>query len=497
MSPDAASGTATPQEPTATTPDGGPESPVARSFNRVKVLVVAGIIAAIGAVVAALLITIGDPVPQTVETQIVVREVLNRVEADRPRTAPATYGNFLPAVAGQELVPGDGVKTYADSEARVDIAVGDFVRVSRTKPNTLWRLGQFAMDKGAVIELDQGTIFLFDDSGDTDPRPIKIITPAGIASPRGTWMKIGYDPVSEETELQCFRGTCVLENDLGTQVLVDEQKSVATTKLPPAEPVEMSEDETQEFVELPEVESGEVVIPVPGPINPDVSKIEDVEDVNEDINKEVPISAPVDDPEAGVQSATNPSQPSPVTEEPVDPPEDGSTTDAAGPTAASLEPEATPAPEPTLAPEPSPEPKRRPVPVVVISTPRPMPTRYPTPVPYPTATPLPSATPEPVIVALPPINSSVLPHIFVGTAVLNGEPAPYGTVISAWMAGFSEPLAKEIVSGDSFTILVSQYGAQSMNGKIVEFRLDGLPAEPTGTWIAGGADILVIKSSTN
>jgi hypothetical protein len=38
-------------------------------------------------------------------------------------------------------------------------------------------------------------------------------------------MSLSYDPVLKVTELQCFRGSCLLENDLGSEILFDEQKN--------------------------------------------------------------------------------------------------------------------------------------------------------------------------------------------------------------------------------------------------------------------------------
>ena len=76
--------------------------------------------------------------------------------------------------------------TFQDSEVRVDITVEDFLRVVRIAPDTFWRLGQFQEDQGAIIELDQGKIFLLDRRDEDSPFPIRVVTPAGTASPRGT-----------------------------------------------------------------------------------------------------------------------------------------------------------------------------------------------------------------------------------------------------------------------------------------------------------------------
>ncbi len=156
--------------------------------NRSKMIAAAGGAALVVATVAIVVMlstgSTATPLAQAAIAEITVKEVVNQVEVDQPRDGAAAVANFLPVTIGQGLAPGDGLKTFDASEARVDISVGDFVRVSRTKPNTLWRLGQFTVDDETVIELDQGTIFLFDDSNGPSPKPMKVITPVGTASPR-------------------------------------------------------------------------------------------------------------------------------------------------------------------------------------------------------------------------------------------------------------------------------------------------------------------------
>ena len=94
---------------------------------------------------------------------IIVMEIVNDVEVQRPLAGALPQTESSSAFVGQELLPGDLVTTQKNSEARIDITIREFTRMIRTKPNTVWRLGSFAADKGAVIELEQGTIFLFDD----------------------------------------------------------------------------------------------------------------------------------------------------------------------------------------------------------------------------------------------------------------------------------------------------------------------------------------------
>ena len=65
----------------------------------------------------------------------------------------------------------------------MDIRVQDFLRIIRTTPDTVWRLGQFGVNQDTIIELDDGKIFILDDGVESDSRPLRIVTPAGTASP--------------------------------------------------------------------------------------------------------------------------------------------------------------------------------------------------------------------------------------------------------------------------------------------------------------------------
>ena len=203
----------------------------------------------------------GETGPQPEDARVTVEEIVNQVETNRPRGSDT--GEFLNARVGQDLLTGDGVKTLRDSEARVDIVVLGHFRIARTKPNTVWRLGQFAVDRDTVIELDQGKIFVFDEGFREDRPTVDVVTPAGTASARGTWMSVAFDPDTGVADIQCFRGICELANDQGSVVLTDEQKSTMTAQAAPIEPQAMGELDLLEFTQLPEAESGEVAIPAP------------------------------------------------------------------------------------------------------------------------------------------------------------------------------------------------------------------------------------------
>lgn len=229
----------------------------------------------VGAVAVAAVITVAVVVllvrnrgPEPGAAQITLEEIINQVETDRPGRAGEGESNFRAAKVGQGLKPGDGVKTFPESQARVEVLVGQFLRIVRTKPNTIWRLGQFSVEQNIVIELDQGKIFLLDDGFRVDAQPFRIVTPAGTASPRGTWMSVSYDPETGVAEVACLRGACELQNDVGSLVLVDEQKSTVTAQTAPTEPIYMDKSDIVEFADLPESKSGEVPYPTPAVVPP-------------------------------------------------------------------------------------------------------------------------------------------------------------------------------------------------------------------------------------
>jgi hypothetical protein len=215
-----------------------------------------------GIVVAALIIALtvflltrgGDGV-EAEDASITLTEILNKVETD------VGDEQFALASVGQALETGDGVKTFPDSQARVDLAVRDFKRVVRTTPNTVWRLGQFGVDKDTIIEMDSGKVFMW-DSGEADGSPaVKVQTPAGVAAVRGTWMSVTFDDASGLLELDCYRGSCELSNDLGSTLLTDQQKSQTTATTVPTPAVPMEQSELDEWKQLPEVLRGALIIP--------------------------------------------------------------------------------------------------------------------------------------------------------------------------------------------------------------------------------------------
>jgi len=218
----------------------------------------------IGAILMALAACGGDTnrlQTQDAEVTITVQEIVNRVEVFdlHPVTMKPAY---IDLQLGRSLMTGNLVKTHENSSARVDISIQNFTRVSRTGPKTIWQLGRFALNGEAVIELREGKIFVFDEDDGQEHWPLHIETPAGTASARGTWMAVEFNSETGIAQVECFRGICELENDLGYQVFTNEQIVVATAVTVPADPAPMDEQQIEAFKALPEVLTEEIPIPV-------------------------------------------------------------------------------------------------------------------------------------------------------------------------------------------------------------------------------------------
>ena len=463
--------------------------------NRGRLILAAAAVVIVAVVVAGVLAILlgGRDSPAAAPTNITVEEITNRVETERPRETSAPAAVFAPAEIGQDLVPGDGVKTFIESEARVDIRVEEFLRIIRTTPDTVWRLGQFGVNQDTIIELDDGKIFLMDDGLESDSRPLRIVTPAGTASPRGTMMSVEHDKDLGETEVDCFRGECELENKFGKQLLKDEEKSTAKKDEEPKAPVFLDDEEKQEFLKLPEVDKGDIQIPTPVVIpptltpTPEPTPTERPADTPTPEPTDTPVPPPTDTPVPTATPVVIPTDTPPPPDTPIP-------TDTPEPTPQRLDiqrqetlpqksdegaVEATPTPEPPPTPTNTPEP-------TPTNTPEPTPTN--TPEPTPTATPEPTATPAPQ--PLPDRQTSIAPHVFAGTATIGGAPAPDGTVVTAWVDGFSEAVGEGVVAGGSYNLKVFQFGTASFADRTISFKIGESTANETGTWQTFGADVV-------
>ena len=127
------------------------------------------------------------------------------------------------------------------------------------------------------------------------------------------------------------------------------------------------------------------------------------------------------------------------------------------------------------------------------------PTLAPTATPQPTATPSPTATQQPTTTPLPipdPLperDIRELPHVFVGSVTIDGAPAPDGTEVSVWLKQFASPLATSTSVDGNYSVLVSQFGNASFDGRRVIFKINGEDSGESAIWEKGGATILEVS----
>ena len=84
------------------------------------------------------------------------------------------------------------------------------------------------------------------------------------------------------------------------------------------------------------------------------------------------------------------------------------------------------------------------------------------------------------------------PHVFVGTATLDGATAADGAAVTAWVGG--EQVAATTVKGGEYDILVGD--SVGYAGETVSFKLSGAVASETAAWVEGGGDIVNLTAAS-
>jgi len=85
------------------------------------------------------------------------------------------------------------------------------------------------------------------------------------------------------------------------------------------------------------------------------------------------------------------------------------------------------------------------------------------------------------------------PHVFIGSATINGSPAADGMVVAALVDG--RQVAAKMVSGGSYEAIYVFPTNGSFVGKIVTFTIGGILANETALWKQGGATSLNLSAT--
>jgi len=119
-----------------------------------------------------------------------------------------------PAVLGQVLPVGASIQTEANGQATLLFPDGSIIRVAGSTTFQLQGIGNAASNPDSAIRLDLGTLFIFVNAA-LGQKVFDVQTPAGVASVRGSYMRVDYYPESVTVILTCLEthATCNLVDD--------------------------------------------------------------------------------------------------------------------------------------------------------------------------------------------------------------------------------------------------------------------------------------------
>lgn len=125
-------------------------------------------------------------------------EVQGTVEARDPARA-----EFERAQEGWKVTQGGQVRTAEDGRTRLDLSDGTFLRLG---PSTLFTLtgSEPAQSK---VDLLLGQIWIVLTGGE-----LQVRTPSGMASVRGSYMSVAYNPATARTRVTCLEGSCLVQS---------------------------------------------------------------------------------------------------------------------------------------------------------------------------------------------------------------------------------------------------------------------------------------------
>lgn len=86
-------------------------------------------------------------------------------------------------------------------------------------------------------------------------------------------------------------------------------------------------------------------------------------------------------------------------------------------------------------------------------------------------------------------RSNLPPHVFIGKATIDGELAPPGTIVAAFVGG-NEAGKGLVLDNGQFTILIP------FPNQIVSFSVGGFDTGQTAPTEVGGADVIDLSTSS-
>lgn len=120
---------------------------------------------------------------------------------------------FEEAALNSVLTVNGQVQTGDNGRVRLDLSSGTIIRVA---PSSSFVLASNEEVEGGLftkIKLEAGKIFVILNGGQAD-----VETPSGVASVRGSYMKVEVDPATGDIYITCLEGNCSVINPDGVEV---------------------------------------------------------------------------------------------------------------------------------------------------------------------------------------------------------------------------------------------------------------------------------------
>lgn len=133
----------------------------------------------------------------------------------------AEQEQFTSASANTSLDVNGQIQTGDDGRARLDLSTGTIIRVG---PSSIFTLVSNDEAEGGLltkIKMEVGKVFIILNGGSAE-----VETPSGIASVRGSYMKVEVDPETFDIYITCLEGDCSANNPAGAVDFSDGQKVI-------------------------------------------------------------------------------------------------------------------------------------------------------------------------------------------------------------------------------------------------------------------------------
>jgi hypothetical protein len=155
----------------------------------------------------------------------------------------AGQDNFTPAAADAPLQVNGQIQTGDDGRVRLDLSSGTIIRVAPSSLFTLISNDEVEGGLATKIKLQLGKVFIILNGGSAD-----VETPSGVASVKGSYMKVEVDPETQNVYVTCLEGDCNASNEAGSVGFTRGERTILFAK----DPV-----------------TGDWTVPVVGPMTPE------------------------------------------------------------------------------------------------------------------------------------------------------------------------------------------------------------------------------------